>query len=217
MKRKKVFLFLITILVILQYSPSDSIAAPPKVKDGDLLSIGYKLTVQATTIAEYTESYPLKFRILITFQPPGLYDAIIGMALGTNKDVTVLPEDGFSPLDEDYPQLAGQTLYYTNLKIYEINGYYYTDLPTSGINVPGTFGYYAIRVGLGLLGAAVFAGLVYGGYRLYPRFFGKKCLVCKELAIGTCVKCGKNFCERCYSNGCPSCKGRSLKRFKSSS
>lgn len=204
-------------LVVAQYVPSDSLAAIPVVEDGDLLSLSYTLTADANVIETFTEANPRRIRILgASFTPPGLFNALLGMSLGSNKDVVVPPEEGFLPTDIDYAYLTGLTLYYKGLKVLEINGIYYTDLPTSGTE-PGSFGYYAIRVGLGLVGAAAFIGLVYGGYRLYPKIFGKRCAICKTLAIGTCTKCGRRFCERCYSNGCPYCKARTLIRFKSSS
>ncbi|MBY8999385.1 MAG: hypothetical protein KGD64_00550 [Candidatus Heimdallarchaeota archaeon] len=220
MKRAKLFLFLLLFLATIQYVPSDSLAAIPVVEDGDFLSFGYTLEANATIIETYTETNTRKIRILEqTFTPPGLFDELVGMPLGSNKGVVVVPpEEGFLPTDLNptYAYLTGFALYYTNLKIYEINGEHYTDLPTVGTE-PGTFGYYALRIGLGLIGVAAFVGLVYGGYRLYPRVFGKRCAVCKALAIGTCTKCGRKFCERCYSNGCPYCKARTLKRLKSSS
>ncbi len=217
MKRTQLFLVILLSLVVVQYVPFDSFAATPVVEDGDMLSFSYTLKVEAETVETYTEANPRKTRIIgATFTPPGLFNALLGMPLGSSTKVDVPPEDGFLPTDSQYPHLAGKTLYYTNLKILEINFEHYTDLPTNGAE-PGSFGYYAIRVGLGLVGAAAFVGLVYGGYRLYPKVFGKRCEVCKTLAIGTCTKCGRKFCERCYSNGCPYCKARTMKRFKSSS
>ena len=217
MKKTQLFLVILISLVVVQYIPSNSSAATPVVEDGDILSFGYILTANAGTVETYTEANPRKTRVLESdFTPPGLFNALLGMPLGSNKDVAVPPEDGFLPTDTQHPELAGLTLYYTNLKVFEINGVSYTDLPTNGTE-PGSFGYYAIRVGLGLVGAAAFVGLVYGGYRLYPKVFGKKCAICKTLAVGSCTKCGRKFCERCYSNGCPYCKARTLRRFKSSS
>ncbi len=218
MKRTQLFLVILLSLVVVQYVPSDSLAAIPVVEDGDMLSFSYTLkVVEANFVETYTEANPRKILFLeATFTPSGLFNALLNMPLGSNKDVVVPPEDGFLPSDSQYSHLSGLTLYYTNLKVLEINSEHYTDLPTNGAE-PGSFGYYAIRVGLGLVGAAAFVGLVYGGYRLYPKVFGKRCEVCKTLAIGTCTKCGRKFCERCYSNGCPYCKARTMKRFKSSS
>ncbi len=217
MKRTQLFLVILLSLVMVQYVPFDSLAAIPVVEDGDILSFSYTLTADANVVETYTEAVPRRIRIIsASFTPPGLFNALVGMSLGSIKDVVVPPEEGFLPTDDKYPHLTGLTLYYTNLKVLEINLEHYTDLPTSGTE-PGSFGFYAIRVGLGLVGAAAFVGLVYGGYRVYPKVFGKRCVVCKTLAIGTCTKCGRRFCERCYSNGCPYCKARTLQRFKSSS
>lgn len=217
MKRTQLFMVIILSLVAFQYFPSSSKAAVPVVEDGDLLAFSYSLTANTTLIEAYTEENPRRIRVLsATFTPPGLFKGLEGMSLGSTDDITVYPDEGFLPTDPDYGFLAGLTLYYTHVKILEINGVYYTDLPTGGTE-PGTFGYYAIRVGLGLLGAAAFAGLVWGGYKLYPKVLGKRCVVCKSSAIGICVKCGRKFCDRCYSNGCPYCKARTLKRFKTSS
>jgi len=217
MKRTQLFLVIFLSLVVVQYVPSDSLAAIPVVEDGDMLSFSYTLTANASIVETYTEANPRRTRVIgETFTPPGLFNALLGMPLGSNKDVVVAPEDGFLPTDLKYAYLTGFTLYYTNLKVLEINLEHYTDLPINGAE-PGSFGYYAIRVSLGIVGAAAFVGLVYGSYRLYPKVFGKRCVVCKILAIGTCTKCGRKFCERCYSNGCPYCKARTMKRFKSSS
>ncbi len=217
MKRTQLFLVILLSLIVVQYVPSDSLAVIPVVEDGDMLSFGYTLTANALTVETYTEANPRKTRVFeSSFTPPGLFNALLSMPLGTSKKVDVPPEEGFLHTDPNHAELAGLTLYYTNLKVFEINGLFYTDLPTSGTE-PGSFGFYAIRVGLGLVGAAAFVGLVYGGYRLYPKVFGKKCAICKTLAVGSCTKCGRKFCERCYSNGCPYCKARTLRRFKSSS
>ncbi len=216
MKRTQIFLVILISLSVIQYVPSKSSAAIPVVEDGDFLSLSYTLTANASTIEFYTEANPRKFRILsASFTPPGFYNALEGMPLGSVKDATIPPEEGYLPTDINYAYLTGYTLYYTNIKVLEINGEHYTDLPTGGTE-PGTFGYYAVRVAIGLAGAAVFVGLAWGGYKLYPKMFGKKCAVCKTLAVGTCTKCGRQFCERCYSNGCPYCKARTLKRFKTS-
>ena len=216
MRKTQLHLVILLALVAIQYIPSDSSAAIPVVENGDFLALSYTLTADNTVIETYTEESPRRTVVReSTFTPPGLFDALQGMALGSLKDVTVPPDEGFLPTDLDYPHLTGLTLYYTSLKVVEINGAHYTDLPTGGTE-PGTFGFYAIRVTIGLAGAAAFVGLVWGGYKLYPRIFGKRCEVCRELAIGTCTKCGRKFCERCYSNGCPACKARTLKRFKAS-
>jgi len=216
MKRNLVSLLIVLPIVITLVGIPiiESSAALPVVKDQDLLAYGYTLVANSTTIEVKTESNPEKKQILLGFtQPEGLYLELIGMELGQVKNAIITPDLGFLPADPDYGHLAGLTLYYNNLKVYEINGYHITDIPTNGPE-PGSFGYIFLRIVIALVSVAGAGLLVYGGYRFYPRLFGKKCAVCKGIAIGTCKKCGEVFCNRCYSSGCPDCKSRTLIRFK---
>ncbi|MHA1708051.1 MAG: hypothetical protein ACTSYV_03085 [Candidatus Heimdallarchaeaceae archaeon] len=190
-------------------------AAKVYVADGDLISFGYHLIANQTTFEIRTEDNPVKVRITKdSFKPPGLYDDIIGMELGSMKDeIIVYPEEGYTPIDGTYASLYNLTLYYKRLKIYAVNGLFYTDYLTNGGTSP-PFGKILLNIFYALLGLSAFGLVIFGGFKLYPLVFGKRCAVCKKPAIGTCKKCGKTFCELCYSNGCPYCKGRSLIRFK---
>ncbi|MHA1224547.1 MAG: hypothetical protein ACTSSG_02180 [Candidatus Heimdallarchaeaceae archaeon] len=189
-------------------------AAKVYVQDGDLISFGYRLVANSSVFEVRTEDNPVKVRIVQdSFKPPGLYDQIIGMELGSSKDAIVYPEDGYTPIDGKYASLYNLTLYYYNLKIYAVNGLFYTDYLTNGSTSP-PFGKILLNIFYALLGLSAFGLAIFGGFKLYPLVFGKRCAVCKKPAIGTCKKCGKTFCELCYSNGCPYCKGRSLIRFK---
>ena len=217
--RRSILIFSILIaLITLSFSFSSSFklskGATPAVESGDLVGYSYRLVAIGTLIEVKTEDDPKKVVLTSLVSPPGLYDELLGMKLGQVKDAVIPPEEGFSSSDPTYGYLFNTTLYFNDLKVVMLNNIYYTDLPTNGF-LPGTFGYYFIRIIGGLLGAAAVVFLVYGGYKLYPRILGKKCMTCKKLAIGTCKKCGENFCERCYSNGCPNCKSRTLLRFKS--
>ena len=218
MRRSTIILsVLITLLAInLSFSSSLKIskAAIPVAKPGDLIGYSYRLVAIGTLIEAKSEDAPKKEFLNPTIVPSGLYDELVDMKLGETKDVVLPPEEGFPISDPTYGYLYNTTLYYNDLKVVMLNNVYYTDLKTNGF-IPGSFGYYFIRIGGGLLGAAAVVFLIYGGYKLYPRILGKKCVICKTLAIGTCKKCGENFCERCYSNGCPNCKSRTLLRFKS--
>jgi len=216
MRRSFIVLSILVALLTVSFSSSIRLsnAAIPVVKLGDLVGYSYRLIANGSLIEVKTEDDPEKRRIMPDISPPGLVDELVGMKLGETKDAVIPPEKGFEITDLTYGYLFNITLYYNNLKVVILNNVHYTDINTNGF-IPGSFGYYFIRVVGGLLGAAAGIFLVYGGYKLYPRIFGKKCLVCKKLAIGTCKKCGNTFCETCYSNGCPSCKSRTLLRFKS--
>ncbi|MCK5409447.1 MAG: FKBP-type peptidyl-prolyl cis-trans isomerase, partial [Candidatus Heimdallarchaeota archaeon] len=103
MKRTQLFLVILLSLVVVQYVSSDSFAAIPVVEDGDMLAFGYTLKADAEIVETYTEEIPHRIFIRVgTFTPPGLYNALIGMALGSNKDVVVPPEEGFLPTDPDH-------------------------------------------------------------------------------------------------------------------
>ncbi len=217
MRRSIIILSILIALLTMSLSFSSirlSKAAIPVVEPGDLIGYSYRLIASGSLIEVKSEDNPEKVILTTTISPPGLYDELVDMKLGEVKDTVIPPEKGFSISDPTYGYLFNTTLYFNDLKVVMLNNIYYTELPTNGF-LPGSFGYYFIRVGGGLLVAAAVLFLVYGGYKLYPRILGKKCTVCKALAIGTCKKCSKIFCEKCYSNGCPFCKSRTLLRFKS--
>ena len=210
---KASLVFLLSIIIFTQPAYTERCsAAPPYVEAGDLLSYGYRLEVDHVVIDYYNREAPAMKRLVPDIvTPEGLFNALIGMALHTPKDITVLPEEGFTFSDPYHPELEGKTLYYYALEVYEINGVSTTEEPDDNL---GLFGYYFLRIGLGVLGFGAVLGLIYFGYRYYPKIFGKRCLVCNKSAIGKCTKCNKAFCERCYSNGCPACKSRTLIHFK---
>ncbi len=218
MRRSIIILSVLIALLTIGLSFSSSLkmskAAIPVAKPGDLIGFSYRLVAIGTLVEVKTEEEPEKVFLNPTISPPGIYDELVDMKLGEIKDAVIPPERGFPISDPTYGYLFNTTLYYNDLKVVMLNNIYYTDLNTNGF-LPGSFGYYFIRIAGGLLGAAAVVFLVYGGYKLYPRILGKKCMVCKTLAIGACKKCGENFCEKCYSNGCPACKSRTLLRFKS--
>jgi hypothetical protein len=195
---------------------NENVLAAPVVEHNDFVAYGYRLIARTEIVEIKDVDNPVKIQINTeTANPPGIYDKLIGMELGEIKDVIIPPELGFSFSDPTYGSYANVTLYFYDLTVFEINGVHITDLPTNGGITPGSFGYYFLRVVLGLIGAAAIVLLVYGGYKYYPRLFGKRCATCKQIAVGTCKKCGRVFCERCYSNGCPYCKSRTMLRFKS--
>lgn len=213
MLRKKFTAFSILILLYISFSVSYTHAALPTVNDGDIIAYGYRLVVDGEKIEEYTQDNPVKIVFSTeNIRPPGLYKAMKGMKLDESKDIVVPPEEGFTEDDWEYANLVGKTLYYYNVHIFSINGKDISEIKTnSGLE---NFGYYFLRISLGLIGAAAFILLIYFGYKIYPRFFGKRCVVCHKLAVGKCSKCGRTFCKACYSNGCPYCKGRKLILFK---
>lgn len=214
---RKSIIILSIVIVLLTVNLSSSVsrlstAATPTVQPGDLVGYSYRLVANGSLVEVKTEDDPEKRRLAPDISPPGLFDELLGMKLGGIKDAVIPPEKGFAITDFEYGHLFNLTLYFNDLKVVILNNIHYTDINT-GFN-PGTFGYYFIRIGGGILGAAVVVFLVYGGYKIYPKVLGKKCVACKKIAIGTCKKCGRTFCENCYSNGCPFCKSRTLLRFK---
>jgi len=214
--RTILLLFFVPIIIsaIFPLYAHSALAALPTVKDGDLIEFGYTLVVDGQIIEKYTSSQPLAKRILPDLiQPPGLYNALIGMTLNQPKDVVVPPEDGFAKDDPQHGDLAGKTLYYYGLEVYSINGKSITDFNTGGSSL-ASFGYYFVRVLLGLLGVGVAVGLGYGTFLLYKKLFSKRCVVCKKPADGQCKKCGRYFCKTCYAMGCPYCGSRKLVLFK---
>ncbi len=216
MKRDALLFMILTSIVLttsVDYS-TPCYADEYKVHDGDFVYFGYQLIVNSLTIETKTESDPVQVNFAPeTLNPPGLYDALKGMKNGQIKStVTIYPgEDGFSPSDPVYGAYAESILTYKNLQVYNINGFPYTDVYPEGV---GSFGRTLLIVVGVILGIGGVVGISYVIYRFSPKIFGKRCLKCKTLAIGSCKNCGANFCEKCFSNGCTSCKGRSLIRFK---
>ena len=209
--RRCVLLVSLTLPLILALSiaSTPTLANKYVVEDGDLLDYGYQLYVDGINVETRTEANPIQVAIRETLiDPPGLYDYLIGMRNGEIKsNIIIPPEEGYST-----GPYVGKALTFQNLQIYKINGYHYTELPTQP--PPKTFVFWLLTIGGGILGTAGAVFLIYGGYRFYPKLFGKRCSVCKKSAIGNCKNCGKAFCNNCYAAGCPYCKGRSLIRFK---
>jgi hypothetical protein len=181
---------------------------------GDFVHFGFQLYWQEVLQDTRTELNPVEINFTPeTTSPPGLYDVLLGMKNGAIKELVIItPADGgYESSDPDYGYLEGEVVEFRNLQIYEINGFYYTDVfPPGGGNFGRTL---LIIVGV-VLGLGAVVGSAYVIYRFSPKIFGKRCLTCKSLAVGKCRNCGKSFCEKCFSNGCPSCKGRSLIRSK---
>ena len=72
-------LFLLTTLfaIFVFHNGVGSYAALPVVGENDLISIGYRLTVQAELILEYTEEDPFKGQVAFdVIRPIGLYNEI---------------------------------------------------------------------------------------------------------------------------------------------
>ncbi|MCE7740761.1 MAG: FKBP-type peptidyl-prolyl cis-trans isomerase [Candidatus Heimdallarchaeota archaeon] len=203
------YMFVVPLIVGLFIASAPTSADKFIVEDGDFLDYGYQLYVNGSLVETRDEENPVQIVIGTTsIIPPGLYQHLIGMRNGEIKDkVDISPDDGFP--DGIY---AGIALTYYNLQIYKINGYHHTELPTGP--PARSFGYWVLTIGGGILGTAGAIFLIYGGYRFYPKIFGKRCMTCKKSALGTCKNCGRAFCDNCYSSGCPNCKGRSLIRFK---
>ncbi len=207
-------MFVIPMVVTLTVSYSNPCYADKYVLErGDFVDFGFQLWVSGILQETVTEANAISINFTPeTCRPPGLYDPLLGMKNGETKaQVTVSAAEGFPSDDPDFGGWAGEELVFKNLKIYEINGFPYTDVyPNTGSDFGRTL---LIILGV-VLGLGGVIGISYVLYRFSPRIFGKRCLTCKSLAVGKCTKCGKSFCEKCFSNGCPSCKGRSLIRKK---
>ena len=213
--KRYTLLFLVVFPVIIGISVTSIPASADQyvVEDGDYIDYGFQMFINGSLIESRDESNP--FKVAITWEtskPPGLYDHLIGMNNGEIKtEIVIPPEDGFFPSDPTYGMYADQAVTFYNLQIYKINGWHYTDLTPQP--TPKPFGFWLLTVGGSILGVAGAILLIYGGYRFYPKLFGKRCIACKKSATGHCKNCGKAFCNNCYSEGCPYCKGRSLIRF----
>ena len=207
------FVIIMPIIVGISVTSTPTYANQFTVEDGDLVDYGYQMYVEGALVETKTEANPAKISVNEgNTIPPGLYDYLIGMRNGAIKtNIIIPPEDGFSPIDPNYGAYSGKAITFNNLQVYMINGYYYTDLTTEP--PPRTFVFWLLTIGGSILGVAGAILLIYGGYRFYPKLFGKRCLACKKGAVGSCKNCGKPFCNSCYSAGCPACKGRSLIRF----
>lgn len=71
------------------------------VKDGLVVSMEYKLTVDGEVLDSSEEAGPLQFLVGYGNIIPGLEREMIGMKIGDSKEVTVQPEDGYGEFDED--------------------------------------------------------------------------------------------------------------------
>ncbi len=207
------FVMIIPIITGISIVSTPTLANQYTIEDGDYIDYGYQMLVDSAIVETRTEANP--FQIVIMEDncvPPGLYIHLIGMNNGEIKtNIIIPPEEGFLPSDPTYGAYSGKAVTFNNLQIYKINGYHYTELPTQP--EPRSFVFWILTIGGTILGLAAAVLLIYGGYRYYPKLFGKRCLTCKRSAAGYCKNCGKSFCNTCYSNGCPNCKGRSLIRF----
>jgi len=177
-------------------------------QDNDLVSFGYHLLVDGKTIEYYDSSIPKKTLFNENnIKPIGLYNRMLGMKIGEKRNFDIPPEEGFDVSDPDYGYLAGKLLHYQNVEVYDVQGVSSTTSPPSG-----NFDFFKFIIVLSSVGGSLI--LIYGGVKVYPKLFFKKCSICKKKAIGKCSKCGKNYCIHCFQNGCPSCNGRTLVRFK---
>ena len=102
---KASLVFLLSIIIFTQPAYTERCsAAPPYVEAGDLLSYGYRLEVDHVVIDYYNREAPAMKRLVPDIvTPEGLFNALIGMALHTPKDITVLPEEGFTFSDPYHP------------------------------------------------------------------------------------------------------------------
>jgi FKBP-type peptidyl-prolyl cis-trans isomerase SlyD len=71
------------------------------VRDGVVVSMDYKLTVDGQVLDSSDEAGPLQFLAGYGNIIPGLEREMIGMTIGESKDVTVQPADGYGEFDGD--------------------------------------------------------------------------------------------------------------------
>ncbi len=72
------------------------------VADGMVVTFDFTLTLNGGEVADSTDGQmPLRFIVGQGQLLPGLEDAMIGMAVGEERDVTLKPEDAYGEWDED--------------------------------------------------------------------------------------------------------------------
>ena len=71
------------------------------VKDGLVVSMEYKLTVDGEVLDSSDDGGPLQFLAGYGNIIPGLENEMMGMKIGDSKNVTVQPEDGYGEFDEE--------------------------------------------------------------------------------------------------------------------
>jgi FKBP-type peptidyl-prolyl cis-trans isomerase SlyD len=71
------------------------------VKDGLVVSMEYKLTVDGEVLDSSDEAGPLQFLTGYGNIIPGLENEMIGMKIGDSKNVTVQPADGYGEFEDD--------------------------------------------------------------------------------------------------------------------
>lgn len=71
------------------------------VKDGLVVSMEYKLTVDGQVLDSSDEAGPLQFLAGYGNIVPGLENEMIGMKIGESKKVVVEPADGYGEYEED--------------------------------------------------------------------------------------------------------------------
>lgn len=71
------------------------------VKDGLVVSMEYKLTVDGEVLDSSEEGGPLQFLAGYGNIIPGLENEMMGMKIGDSKEVTVQPADGYGEFEDD--------------------------------------------------------------------------------------------------------------------
>lgn len=71
------------------------------VKDGLVVSMEYKLTVDGEVLDSSDEAGPLQFLVGYGNVIPGLESEMMGMKIGDSKNVTVQPADGYGEFEDD--------------------------------------------------------------------------------------------------------------------
>ncbi len=71
------------------------------VKDGLVVSMDYKLTVDGEVLDSSDDAGPLQFLAGYGNIIPGLENEMMGMKIGDSKNVTVQPADGYGEFEDD--------------------------------------------------------------------------------------------------------------------
>lgn len=74
----------------------------PSVADGMVVTFDFTLTLDGGEVADSTQGeMPLRFIVGQGQLLPGLEDAMIGMSVGEERDITLRPDDAYGDWDED--------------------------------------------------------------------------------------------------------------------
>ena len=87
------------------------------VQEGDHVSIEYEGMLEDGEIIERSaETGPVEFEVGSGIMPPGFEKALIGMAKGEEKTITLTPDEAFGPRDENLLHTVKRDVFHENVK-----------------------------------------------------------------------------------------------------